>query len=111
DAQNGVEAQSETVWRQADKYHVPRLAFVNKMDIVGANFVNTAREIRERLEGNPVPLTIPIGSGSLKDSDTPFGGIIDLLEMKALYYDAASQGKKFRDQPIPEELRADADRK
>src|SRR5438309_5379243 len=74
DAQNGVEAQSETVWRQADKYHVPRLAFVNKMDIVGADFVNTVNEIRERLEGNPVPVAIPIGSGSIKDSPRPFAG-------------------------------------
>ena len=67
DAVAGVEPQSETVWRQADKYHVPRLAFVNKMDIVGADFVNTVNEIRERLEGNPVPLAIPIGSGSIKE--------------------------------------------
>src|SRR6516225_7609710 len=71
DAQKGVEAQSETVWRQADKYEVPRLVFVNKMDVVGANFDNALREIRERLAGNPVALTIPIGSGSLKDSPQP----------------------------------------
>src|SRR5580693_1353725 len=82
DAQKGVEAQLETVWRQADKYHVPRLAFINKMDVVGANFVNTVEQIRERLEGNPVPLTIPIGAGSIKDSATPLAGIVDLLEMK-----------------------------
>ncbi len=63
DAQKGVEAQSETVWRQADKYGVPRLVFVNKMDVVGANFTNVLDEIRERLEGRPVALTIPIGSG------------------------------------------------
>src|SRR6266571_9319499 len=68
DAQKGVEAQSETVWRQADKYQVPRLAFVNKMDVVGADFGNTLEEIRERLEGRPVALNIPIGSGSIKDS-------------------------------------------
>jgi elongation factor G len=108
DAQKGVEAQSETVWRQADKYHVPRLAFINKMDVVGANFVNAVDEIRERLEGNPVPLTIPIGSGSIKDSAVPFAGIIDLLERKALYYDAASTGKKFRAEPIPAELEGEA---
>src|SRR6516165_10575857 len=83
DAQNGVEAQSETVWRQADKYHVPRLVFVNKMDVVGANFRDVVEEIKERLEGKPVPITIPIGSGSIKDSHTPFRGIIDLLERKA----------------------------
>src|SRR5271154_6405589 len=67
DAQKGVEAQSETVWRQADKYAVPRLVFVNKMDVVGADFDNVLTEIRERLEGSPVPLFIPIGSGSIKD--------------------------------------------
>src|SRR3989440_2375808 len=72
DAQKGVEAQSETVWRQADKYQVPRLVFVNKMDVVGADFANAVTEIRERLEGNPVPLFIPIGYGSAKDSPTPF---------------------------------------
>src|SRR6202030_2041681 len=68
DAQKGVEAQSETVWRQADKYQVPRLVFVNKMDVVGANFANVVEEIQERLEGRPLALTIPIGSGSVKDS-------------------------------------------
>src|SRR5436853_3636283 len=91
DAQKGVEAQSETVWRQADKYQVPRLVFVNKMDVVGANFENALDDIRERLEGNPVALTIPIGSGSIKDSQTPFRGIIDLIEMQALQFDDASQ--------------------
>ncbi len=103
DAQNGVEAQSETVWRQADKYRVPRLVFVNKMDVVGANFPAVVEEIKERLEGTPVPVTIPIGSGSIKDSHKPFIGVIDLLEQHALYYDPANQGKKFRTEPIPEE--------
>src|SRR3989441_11705485 len=84
DAQKGVEAQSETVWRQANKYGVPRLVFVNKMDVVGANFPNVLDEIRERLEAVPVALTIPIGSGSPKDSATPFRGIIDVIEMRAL---------------------------
>src|SRR5438876_3463365 len=93
DAQKGVEAQSETVWRQADKYHVPRMVFINKMDVVGANFDNAVEDIRERLEGHPVPLTIPIGSGSVKDSPTPFRGIIDLLQMKALIFDPATEGK------------------
>src|SRR5438309_1268922 len=74
DAQKGVEAQSETVWRQADKYHVPRLVFVNKMDVVGANFENVLEAIRDRLEGTPVPLFLPIGSGSIKDSTAPFSG-------------------------------------
>src|SRR5256885_2394220 len=70
DAQKGVEAQSETVWRQADKYHVPRLVFINKMDVVGANFANAVEEVRDRLDGNPVPLTMPIGYASPKDSPT-----------------------------------------
>src|SRR5262245_39533687 len=108
DAQNGVEAQSETVWRQADKYRVPRLVFVNKMDVVGANFANTVEEVSERLEGHPVVVTLPIGSGSPKDSHTPFRGIIDLLQMKALYYDPATKGKTFRAEPIPEEYEVDA---
>src|SRR5262249_20036642 len=110
DAQKGVEAQSETVWRQADKYRVPRLVFINKMDVVGANFDNAVDEIRERLEGNPVAVTIPIGSGSIKDSPTPFGGIIDLLQMKALFYEPANQGKTFRVEPIPEDLPDEAER-
>src|SRR3954463_10443161 len=79
DAQKGVEAQSETVLRQADKYQVPRLVFVNKMDVVGADFANVVEEVRERLDGNPVALSIPIGAGSIKDSHKPFAGIIDLI--------------------------------
>jgi elongation factor G len=110
DAQKGVEAQSETVWRQADKYQVPRLVFINKMDVVGANFENAFSQVKERLEGNPAPLTIPIGSGSVKDSQTPFAGIIDLLEMKAFYYDARTEGKTFRTEEIPAEFQADANR-
>jgi elongation factor G len=109
DAQKGVEAQSETVWRQANKYHVPRLVFVNKMDVVGADFPNVLVEIRERLEGRPVALSIPIGSGSIKDSPTPFKGIIDLIAMQALYYDAPD-GKRFKSEPIPEEYQAEARR-
>src|ERR1700704_408254 len=93
DAQKGVEAQSETVWRQADKYGVPRMVFVNKMDVGGANFPNVLDEIRERLEGRPVAISIPIGSGSLKDSVTPFKGIINLIEMKALSFKAGDYGK------------------
>lgn len=108
DAQKGVEAQSETVWRQASKYHVPRLVFVNKMDVVGANFVNALDEIRERLEGKPVAVTIPIGSGSPKDSQTPFRGIIDLISMKALFFEARDQGKTIREAVIPPELEAEA---
>src|SRR5947209_14815641 len=90
DAQKGVEAQSETVWRQADKYQVPRLVFVNTMDVAGADFDKALEEIRQRLDGRPVPVTIPVGSGSPKDSPTPFTAVIDLIDMQALYYDAAT---------------------
>jgi elongation factor G len=110
DAQKGVEAQSETVWRQADKYAVPRLVFVNKMDVVGADFPNVLEEIRERIEGRPVAVNIPIGSGSPKDSPTPFSGIIDLVEMKALYFEAKDDGKTIRPEPIPSDLQAEAQR-
>jgi elongation factor G len=102
DAQKGVEAQSETVWRQADKYGVPRLVFVNKMDVVGAHFANVLGEIQERLEGKPLPVTIPIGSGSVKDSATPFRGIIDLIEMRTLLFDAKNSGKTFQSVPVGE---------
>lgn len=108
DAQKGVEAQSETVWRQADKYKVPRLVFINKMDVVGANFAHALEQVRERLEGLPVPLIIPIGSGSPKDSHTPFKGIIDLIAMEALYFDAGDTGRTIRRAPIPEELADEA---
>ena len=100
DAQKGVEAQSETVWRQADKYQVPRLVFINKMDVVGANFENALEAIRQRLAGNPVAVNIPIGSGSVKDSATPFTGIIDLMDMQALYFDPDDQGKTLRTEPM-----------
>ncbi len=110
DAQKGVEAQSETVWRQADRYGVPRLVFVNKMDVVGANFPNVLDEIRERLEGHPVALSIPIGSGSIKDSATPFKGIIDLIAMKALYYNENDEGKTFEMADIPADLLGDVQR-
>jgi elongation factor G len=110
DAQKGVEAQSETVWRQADKYAVPRLVFINKMDVVGADFPAALEEIRERLEGRPAALTIPIGSGSPKDSPTPFTGVIDLIEMRALFFDAADGGKTIRPEAIPPAYQAEAQR-
>src|SRR5437764_15234340 len=77
DAQKGVEAQSETVWRQANRYGVPRLVFVNKMDVVGANFAHVLAEIVERLDGTPLPVTIPIGTGSIKEPTTPFVAGLD----------------------------------
>lgn len=108
DAQKGVEAQSETVWRQADKYKVPRLVLVNKMDVVGADFPNVLQEIRERLEGRPVAINIPIGSGSIKDSPTPFRGVIDLLTMRALFFEPDDLAKTIRSEPIPTELELEA---
>src|SRR6478752_1211598 len=103
DGQKGVEAQSETVWRQANKYGVPRLVFVNKMDVVGANYANTVTQIRERLDGTPLPIVIPIGAGSIKETTTPFAGVIDLLAMKALYFDQGDHGRTVREADIPAE--------
>jgi elongation factor G len=97
-AVGGVQPQSETVWRQANKYKVPRLAFVNKMDRVGADFFKVYRQMRERLRGNPVPIQIPIGA------EDKFEGVVDLVKMKAIYWDDASQGMKFEFRDIPAEL-------
>jgi elongation factor G len=114
DGQKGVEAQSETVWRQANKYGVPRLVFVNKMDVVGANFAKALESIHARLtprpeeHGRPVPVVIPIGSGGPADSRTPFRGVIDLIEMKAKFFDAGDLGKTVRVADIPEENLAEA---
>jgi len=96
-AKGGVEPQSETVWRQADKYHVPRIAYVNKMDINGADYYRVERMIRERLGANPVPINLPIGK------EETFRGIVDLVKMEAeIYYD--DLGKDFRKEPIPEDM-------
>ncbi len=97
-AVGGVQPQSETVWRQANKYKVPRLAFVNKMDRTGANFFKVVDQMRTRLGGNPVPIVIPIGA---EDS---FTGVVDLLKMKAIIWDEASQGMKFEYKDVPAEL-------
>ncbi|KIF83411.1 elongation factor G [Noviherbaspirillum autotrophicum] len=102
DAVGGVQPQSETVWRQADKYRVPRLAFVNKMDRVGADFFQVQRHIRERVNGNAVPVQIPLGS------EDQFHGVIDLIRMKAIVWDDASQGAKFTVTDIPAALQASA---
>jgi elongation factor G len=115
DAQKGVEAQSETVWRQANKYGVPRLVFVNKMDVVGANFAQTLQSIVKRLAPDPavhgkaVPVIIPIGYGSAKDSPSPFRGIIDLIEMKAYFFERSDFGKTIRVEAIPEECQLEAE--
>ncbi|MEO2089699.1 MAG: GTP-binding protein, partial [Gemmataceae bacterium] len=109
DGQKGVEAQSETVWKQANKYRVPRIVFVNKMDVVGANFAGTLKTIHDRLtpdfaaDGRPVPVVIPIGAGSVKDSPKPFAGVIDLIEQKAYYFDPTDLGKTVRVEAIPAE--------
>jgi elongation factor G len=99
-AREGVEAQSETVWRQANKYGVPRICFINKMDRIGAGFERTFLQIKNRLSANPVAIFIPIGAGPQPNSDA-FSGIIDLIEMKAIYFDEASQGSKFEVREIP----------
>jgi len=99
DSVGGVQPQSETVWRQANKYKVPRLAFVNKMDRVGADFFKVYRQMKERLRGNPVPIQIPIGA------EDKFQGVVDLTRMKAIYWDEATQGMKFEFKEIPPELK------
>lgn len=97
-AVSGVEPQSETVWRQADKYKVPRICFVNKMDRAGADFFKAVAEIKDKLGANPVPLQIPIGA-----EDT-FKGVVDLLTGKAIVWDDATQGKSYHEIPVPEDL-------
>lgn len=101
-AVGGVQPQSETVWRQANKYGVPRLAFINKMDRTGANFFKVYEQLKLRLKANPVPIVIPIGA-----EDT-FKGVVDLVKMKAIIWDEASQGMKFEYMEIPAELADDA---
>src|SRR5262245_30386924 len=107
-AREGVEAQSETVWRQADKYGVPRLAFINKLDREGADFSSVVDEIRTRLSANPLPIQIPVGSGP-PHVDNPFRGVIDLVEMKLLTFTSESQGAETIATDIPADLEAEAD--
>jgi elongation factor G len=97
-AVGGVQPQSETVWRQANKYRVPRIAFVNKMDRTGANFVKVRDQLKSRLGATPVPMQVPIGA------EDAFEGVVDLLKMKAIHWDAASQGLNFEYREIPAEL-------
>ena len=97
-AVGGVQPQSETVWRQANKYNVPRLAFVNKMDRTGANFYKVVDQLKARLGAHPVPMQVPIGA------EDAFEGVVDLLKMKAIYWDAESQGMKFEYRDIPAHL-------
>jgi elongation factor G len=97
-AVGGVEPQSETVWRQADKYRVPRIAFVNKMDRMGADFLNVVGMIHDRLGANAVPIQLPMGAGDM------FTGIIDLIRMKAFYYHEDTKGATYEEQEIPDDL-------
>ncbi|BAN50103.1 elongation factor G [Metapseudomonas resinovorans] len=99
---DGVEPQSETVWRQADKYHVPRIAYVNKMDRAGADFLRVVEQIKKRLGHTPVPIQLPIGQ------EENFNGQIDLIRMKAIYWNDADQGASFREEEIPAELQEEA---
>ena len=101
-AVGGVQPQSETVWRQAVKYGVPRLAFVNKMDRQGANFFKVYEQMKSRLKANPVPIQIPIGA------EEKFEGVIDLVRMKAIYWDESTQGMKFELRDIPADLKDEA---
>jgi len=102
-AVGGVEPQSETVWRQANKYSVPRMAFVNKMDRAGANFMRVVEQIKTRLGGNPVPLQLAIGA------EDAFEGVVDLIRMKAIYWSDTDRGMTYELRDIPADLQADAD--
>ncbi|MFZ0218745.1 MAG: elongation factor G [Candidatus Aquirickettsiella sp.] len=102
-AVSGVEPQSETVWRQANKYQVPRLAFVNKMDRAGANFLRVVEQIAKRLGGRPIPIHIPIGA------EDNFEGVVDLVQMKAIYWDESTQGMRFEYRDIPDALKVECE--
>ncbi|MEZ5500432.1 MAG: elongation factor G [Steroidobacteraceae bacterium] len=102
-AVSGVQPQSETVWRQMNRYNVPRIAFVNKMDRAGANYLRCVEQIKTRLRGNPVPIQLPIGA------EDAFEGVIDLIRMKAIYWDMETQGMKFEYRDIPDNLKAEAE--
>ncbi len=104
DAVAGVEPQSETVWRQADRYNVPRICFVNKMDRTGADFFRTVSMIEDRLNGTPLPIQLPIG----KEAD--FHGVVDLITMVAHYWPDEGRGEEWEDRPIPDDMKADADK-
>ncbi len=103
-AVSGVEPQSETVWRQANKYHVPRLAFVNKMDRAGANFLRVVEQIEKRLGGRPIPIHLPIGA------EEKFEGVIDLIQMKAIYWDEKTQGMSFEYRDIPTAMQEECEK-
>ena len=98
DGVQGVEPQSETVWRQADKYHVPRIAYINKMDRIGADFIRSANSIKEKLGGNACPIQLPIGA------EDKFVGIVDLVKMKGIIWDGDHNGATFNEVEIPADL-------
>jgi len=100
---SGVEPQSETVWRQANRYKVPRIAFINKMDRAGANFLNVVQQMKDRLGASPVPINLPIGA------EDDFEGMVDLISMKALYFDLDDMGKSYREEDIPESMLAECE--
>jgi elongation factor G len=102
-AVGGVQPQSETVWRQATRYNVPRMAFVNKMDRTGADFTRVVAQIKDRLGANAVPIQLPIGA------EEHFEGVVDLVRMKAIYWNAADQGTSYKESEIPENLQAEAE--
>ncbi|MCT4665755.1 MAG: elongation factor G [Flavobacteriales bacterium] len=102
-ASSGVEPQSETVWRQADRYGVPRICFVNKMDRIGADFFSTVAQIKERLGGNPVPLQVPIGA------EDDFKGVVDLITMKGIVWNEEDKGMTYTEVPIPDDLAEDVE--
>ncbi|PNT86751.1 elongation factor G [Coxiella burnetii] len=97
----GVEPQSETVWRQANRYHVPRLGFVNKMDRAGANFLRVVNQVKDRLNANPIPIQLPIGA------EEDFKGVIDLIREKAIYWNEADRGRTYELADIPEDMKAE----
>ena len=107
-AVEGVEAQSETVWRQATKYSVPRLCFINKMDRIGAEFDRVFAEIADRLEGHPIPVQIPIGAGP-EGTMGEFKGLVDLIRMRALYYKTEDLGSTITETDLPDDIRPDAE--
>ncbi len=100
---SGVEPQSETVWRQANRYKVPRIAFINKMDRAGANFLNVVQQMKDRLGASPVPINLPIGA------EDDFEGMVDLISMKALYFDLDDMGKSYREEDIPQSMLAECE--
>ncbi|MDQ3940583.1 MAG: GTP-binding protein, partial [Actinomycetota bacterium] len=103
DAVAGVEPQSETVWRQADRYNVPRICFVNKMDRTGADFFRTVAMIEDRLNGTPLAIQLPIGK------EVDFHGVIDLVTMVAHYWPSEGMGEEWEDRPIPDDMKEQAD--